>query len=124
MEAIWREILHMLTHKMATVEEIEASIRHGPGLRWAVMGPLTVLHLAGGEGGMAHMLDQFGPSLKSPWTFLEAPDLTPELSRRLIDGCERLTAGRSIKQLERERDELLIQIIELLDQSALWHLGA
>lgn len=123
MEAIWREILHMLTHEMATVEEIEASIRYGPGLRWALMGPLTVLHLAGGEGGMAHMLDQFGPSLKSPWTFLEAPDLTPELSQRLVEGCERLTAGRSIKQLEQERDELLIQIIELLDQSTLWHLG-
>ncbi|HEX9921537.1 MAG TPA: 3-hydroxyacyl-CoA dehydrogenase NAD-binding domain-containing protein [Anaerolineae bacterium] len=123
MEAIWREILHMLTHDMATVEEIDASIRYGPGLRWAIMGPLTVLHLAGGAGGMAQMLDQFGPSLKSPWTFLEAPELTPELSRRLIEGCERLTAGRSIKELEQERDDLLIRMIELLDQSSIWHLG-
>ena len=123
MEAIWREILHMLTHDMATVEEIDASIRYGPGLRWAIMGPLTVLHLAGGVGGMAQMLDQFGPSLKSPWTFLEAPELTPELSRRLIDGCERLTAGRSIKELEQERDDLLLRMIELLDQSSIWHLG-
>lgn len=123
MEAIWREVLHMLANNMATVEEIDASIRYGPGLRWAIMGPCTVLHLAGGEGGMAHMLDQFGPSLKSPWTFLEAPELTDELRQRLIDGCEQLTAGRSIKALEQERDELLIRLIDILDKSAIWHLG-
>ena len=123
MEAIWREALHMLANDMATVEEIDASIRYGPGLRWAMMGPLTVLHLAGGEGGMAHMLHQFGPSLKSPWTFLEAPELTDELSQRVIDGCERLTAGHSLKALEQERDELLLKMIELLEQSSLWHLG-
>jgi len=37
---------------------------------------MLTFHLAGGEGGMAHMLDHFGPSLKSPWTRLEAPELT------------------------------------------------
>ena len=123
MEAIWREILHMVNNDMATVEEIDASIRYGPGLRWALMGPCTVLHLAGGAGGMAHMLDQFGPSLKSPWTFLDAPELTPELRQRMIDGCERLTAGSSIAELEQERDELLIEMIEVLNGSSLWHLN-
>lgn len=123
MEAIWREALHMVANDMATVAEIDASIRYGPGLRWAIMGPLTVLHLGGGEGGMAHLLHQFGPSLKSPWTFLEAPRLTDELSQRLIEGCERLTAGRSLKELEQERDELLIRLIEMLEGSKIWHLG-
>jgi carnitine 3-dehydrogenase len=123
MEAIWREALHMVANEMATVEEIDASIRYGPGLRWALMGPLTVLHLGGGEGGMAHLLHQFGPSLKSPWTFLEAPELTAELSQQLIEGCTQLTAGRSITELEQERDELLIRLIELLENSQLWHLG-
>ncbi len=123
MEAIWREILHMINNDMATVEEIEAAIRYGPGLRWALMGPLTVLHLGGGEGGMAHLIHQFGPSLKAPWTFLEAPELTDELAQKVIDGCEQLTAGRSIKSLEEERDDLLIQMIQLLDKSRLWHLG-
>ncbi len=123
MEAIWREALHMVANDMATVAEIDAAIRFGPGLRWAMMGPLTVLHLAGGEGGMAHMLEQFGPSLQSPWTFLEAPELTPELSRRMIDGCEALTAGHTIAALERERDDLLLQIIALLEKSPLWNLG-
>ena len=46
----------------ATVEEIDASIAFGPGLRWALMGPCLTFHLAGG-GGMAHMLDHYGRSV-------------------------------------------------------------
>jgi carnitine 3-dehydrogenase len=122
MEAIWREALHMLDNEMATVAEIDAAIRYGPGLRWAIMGPLTVLHLAGGEGGMRHMLQQFGPSLKAPWTFLEAPELTEALRQRVIEGCEALTAVHPIKSLEQERDALLIGIIELLQKSSIWNL--
>lgn len=123
MEAVWREALHMLDNDMATVEEIDAAVRYGPGLRWALMGPLTVLHLGGGEGGMAHLIHQFGPSLKAPWTFLEAPELTDELAQKTIDGCNVLTSGRSIRELEQERDDLLIRLIEMLDSSELWHLG-
>lgn len=123
MEAVWREILHMLDNDMATVEEIDAAVRYGPGLRWAMMGPLTVLHLGGGEGGMAHLIHQFAPFLKAPWTFLEAPELTDELANKVIDGCHDLTAGKTIKQLEQERDDLLIRMIEMLDKSELWHLG-
>ena len=123
MEAVWREILHMLSHDMATVAEIEAAVRYGPGLRWALMGPLTVLHLGGGEGGMAHLIHQFGPSLKAPWSFLEAPELTDELAQKVIDGCETLTQGRSIRDLEEERDDLLIRLIEMLEGSRLWNMG-
>jgi len=123
MEAVWREILHMLDKDMATVAEIEAAIRYGPGLRWALMGPLTVLHMGGGEGGMAHLIHQFGPSLKAPWTFLDAPELTDELANKVIDGCNRLTNGQTIRQLEEERDDLLIRLIDILDNSKLWHLG-
>ena len=50
----------------ATVEQIDLSITDGPGLRWPVQGPMLTFHLAGGQGGMAHMLDHFGPSLQSP----------------------------------------------------------
>src|ERR1700689_4431234 len=59
-EALWREALHMVAAGEATVEEIDASIAFGPGLRWALMGPCLTFHLAGGGGGMGHMLDHFG----------------------------------------------------------------
>ena len=112
-EAMWREALHMVAEGAATTEQIDAAITDGPGLRLALMGPCLTFHLAGGDAGMAHMLEQFGPALKLPWTKLEAPELTEELSRRMIEGTSRQAAGRTVKELERERDDLLIGILEL-----------
>jgi carnitine 3-dehydrogenase len=112
-EAMWREALHMVAAGEATVEEIDASITYGPGLRWALMGPCLTFHLAGGSGGMGYMLDHFGAALLEPWTRLDAPELTPELRERMVDGCLREAAGRSIQELERERDDFLVDLLAL-----------
>lgn len=114
-EALWREALHMVATGEATVEEIDAAMIHGPGLRWAVMGPCLTFHLAGGEGGIAHMLDHFGPALLEPWTRLEAPPLTPALRERMVEGCAREAGSRTVDDLVRERDDCLIRIMEALE---------
>lgn len=116
MEAIWRESLHLVNDGIATTEEVDAAIIYGPGLRWALMGPFLTLHLAGGEQGMRHMLEQFGPALKLPWTKLVAPELTEELSNQVIDGCEQQTAGTPISELEQRRDDFLIELQQLLSK--------
>ena len=113
-EALWREALHMVAAGEATVEQIDLSITDGPGLRWPVQGPMLTFHLAGGQGGMAHMLDHFGPSLKSPWTRLVAAELTPELRDAVVDGCEREADGRSIDELVAERDRGVIAVLRAL----------
>ncbi|WP_433798970.1 3-hydroxyacyl-CoA dehydrogenase NAD-binding domain-containing protein [Actinomycetospora sp. CA-084318] len=106
-EALWREALHMVANGEATVEQIDASITEGPGLRWPVHGPCRTFHLAGGEGGMAHMLDHFGPSLQAPWTRLDAPELTPELRDAMVAGT---ATDRSFAELVAERDRAVIAI--------------
>jgi carnitine 3-dehydrogenase len=116
-EALWREALHMVEAGEATVEEIDLSITDGPGLRWALQGPMLTFHLAGGQGGMAHMLDHFGPSLLSPWTRLEAPELTPALRDAVVAGCEREADGRSIDELVAERDRGVIAILRALGRA-------
>jgi carnitine 3-dehydrogenase len=112
-EAMWREALHMVAAGEATVEEIDASVTYGPGLRWALMGPCLTFHLAGGQGGMGYMLDHFGAALLEPWTRLDAPELTPELRERIVEGCVREAAGRTIPELERERDSFLVDLLAL-----------
>ncbi len=113
-EALWREALHMVAAGEATVEQIDLSITDGPGLRWPVHGPMLTFHLAGGQGGMARMLDHFGPSLQSPWTRLVAAELTPALRDEVVAGCEREAAGRSIDELIAERDRGVIAILRAL----------
>jgi carnitine 3-dehydrogenase len=117
-EALWREALHMVAAGEATVEEIDASIAHGPGLRWALMGPILTFHLAGGDGGMAHMLDHFGAALLEPWTRLAAPPLTEELRERLVQGCLRQARGRSVAELQAMRDEFLAGLLSLTEPFA------
>ncbi|WP_028933680.1 3-hydroxyacyl-CoA dehydrogenase NAD-binding domain-containing protein [Pseudonocardia spinosispora] len=109
-EAIWREALHMVAEGEATVEQIDLSITDGPGLRWPVHGPCLTFHLAGGEGGMAHMLDHFGPSLKSPWTRLEAPELTERLRDDMVAGAHASAGGRDMATLVAERDRAIIAV--------------
>ena len=116
-EALWREALHMVANGEATVEQIDTAITDGPGLRWPAQGPMLTFHLAGGEGGMAHMLDHFGPSLKSPWTRLEAPELTPKLRDAVVDGCDAEAAGRTIAELVAERDRAIIAVQRAVAQA-------
>ncbi len=113
-EALWREALHMIDSGQATVQQIEDSIVYGPGLRWALMGPILTFHLAGGPGGMAHMLDHFGPALLEPWTRLDAPSLTPELRDRVVSGAVKVAAGRTVSELEQSRDAFLVDLLLLL----------
>jgi carnitine 3-dehydrogenase len=115
-EALWREILHMVNDGVATTGELDESIVYGPGLRWAAMGTNLIYHLAGGETGMRHMLKQFGPCLKWPWTHLEAPELTEALIDRMVAGTQAQANGRSIRELERLRDDCLVAIQQVLRQ--------
>ena len=115
-EAMWREALHMVAAGEATVEEIDESIAYGPGLRWAQMGPCLTFHLAGGSGGMAHMLDHFGAALLEPWTRLAAPPLTEQLREQLVSGCLGQADGRSVAELERTRDEFLAELLLLVER--------
>ena len=116
-EALWRENLHLVNDGIATTAELDDAIVYGPGLRWAAMGTNLTFHLAGGEGGMRHMLDQFGPALKLPWTRLQAPELTGELVEAMAAGCEDQSAGRPIAELERLRDDCLLAVMRALRPS-------
>jgi carnitine 3-dehydrogenase len=120
-EALWREILHMVNEDVATTGELDDSIIYGPGLRWAAMGTNLIYHLAGGESGMRHMLQQFGPCLKWPWTKLEAPELTEGLIDKMVAGTQAQAGGRSIRELERLRDDYLVAVQQVLRE---YNIGA
>jgi len=109
-EAVWREALHMIVNDEASVEDIDFAIVNGPGPRWALMGPCLIYHVGGGEGGMEYCLEQFGPAFKLPWSRLDAPELTPDLAQRLIDGTRRVAGDRDYSTLNRQRDAGLVAI--------------
>jgi carnitine 3-dehydrogenase len=117
-EALWYEALNLVAAGEATVDQIDAAVTYGPGLRWALMGPCLTFHLAGGPGGMAAMLDHFGPHLTRSWTHNTAPEVTADLRERMVTGCEAEAAGHSVADLVRERDDFLVELSLLLERHA------
>ena len=117
-EALWREALWLVHDGIATVEEIDDVMRYSFGLRWAQMGIFQVYRVAGGEAGMRHFMEQFGPCLKWPWTKLtDVPDLDDALVDRIAGQSDAQAGGLSIRELERIRDDNLIGIMEALERT-------
>jgi len=114
LEALWREALHLVNEGVATTGEIDDAIRFGAGIRWSFMGTFLVYTLAGGDAGMRHFMSQFGPALELPWTKLIAPKLTDKLIDDVVDGTEPQKMGRSIKELERYRNDCIIAVIDAI----------
>jgi carnitine 3-dehydrogenase len=112
--ALWREAVSAVVSGLASVEDVDTAISAGPGLRWAAMGPHMTLHLGGGEGGMTHMLEQFTPSFETWWRSMTTPPLSPETRQQIIDGVMAEAGGRSMAELVRDRDAILLPLLELL----------
>jgi carnitine 3-dehydrogenase len=109
--ALYREAIHLVLEDVASISDVDAAIAYGPGLRWALMGPHLAHHLAGGRGGLRHLLEHIGPGIERWWNDLGRPDLTPAAIDRLVEAFAR-SETRSISQLEAERDALLVALLE------------
>ena len=117
LEAVWREGLWLIKDDIATTEEIDNAIRYGFGLRWAQMGLFETYRIAGGEEGMAHFIAQFGPCLSWPWTkLMDVPELTDKLTQTIADQSDAQSGDKSIRDLERMRDNNLIAMMRALKQ--------
>ena len=112
-EALWREGLHIINEGHATTEDLDRAIEDGPGIRWSLMGTFLTFHLAGGKAGMKHMLEQFGPALKLPWTKLKSPTLTKKLVNRLVTGTRKQSKGKSVARISNIRDEYFVNLLKL-----------
>jgi carnitine 3-dehydrogenase len=112
-EALWREGLHIINEGHATTEDLDRAIEDGPGLRWSLMGTFLTFHLAGGKSGMKHMLEQFGPALKLPWTKLKAPKLSSKLINSLVNGTKKQSKGKSVTKISNIRDKYLVELQKL-----------
>lgn len=113
LEALWREALWLVADDVATVAEIDDALRLGAGLRWSFMGSFLTYRISGGDAGMRHFMAQFGPALQWPWTKLtDVPELTDALIEKLVAQSDAQAAGRSIRELERLRDDCLVAVIQ------------
>ncbi len=115
LEAVWREALWLVKDGIATTEEIDEAIRMGFGLRWGQMGLFETYRIAGGEAGMKHFLEQFGPCLTWPWTkLMDVPDFNDELVDLIAGQSDAQSGHHTIRELERIRDSNLVGFLRVL----------
>lgn len=111
--ALWREAFHLVSSGVASVADVDAAISHGPGLRWALLGPFLNLHLSGGAGGIAHTLEHLGPPMQDWWRDLGEVSLTPEVKSDAVEGVNDELDGRSLAAMVRQRDDVLLMLLDL-----------
>ena len=115
--ALYREAVYLVAEGVADVEDVDAVISNGPGLRLALLGPHMNYHLGGGEGGYRHYLDHLGPSQEERWKTLGQTPLTPEIREILIQGIEKQNIP--ISELKTKRDNSLIKILKTKKENKL-----
>ncbi|MCX4144242.1 MULTISPECIES: 3-hydroxyacyl-CoA dehydrogenase NAD-binding domain-containing protein [Paraburkholderia] len=111
--ALAREVYYLVAEGVVSAADVDTALSWGPGLRWGVMGNMMLNHLGGGPGGIEHFFQQFSGPMAAWWKTLGSPELTPEVQKKLIDGVHAEVGSRSIEELEAERDEMLLGLIEL-----------
>ena len=111
--ALGREVYHLVAEGVVSAADVDTALAWGPGLRWGIMGNMMLNHLGGGPGGIEHFFQQFTGPMTAWWKTLGSPVLTPEVQKKLIDSVHAEVGSRSIAELEAERDEILLGLIEL-----------
>jgi 3-hydroxyacyl-CoA dehydrogenase len=111
--ALAREVYYLVSEGVVSAADVDAALCWGPGLRWGIMGNMMLNHLGGGPGGIEHFFQQFAGPMSAWWNTLGSPVLTPEVQQKLIDSVHSEVGSRSIAELEAERDEILLGLLEL-----------
>ena len=106
--------MHLVETGVASVADIDAAVIHGPGLRWAAIGPHLTYHVGGGAGGIAAYLAHLGPSQEKRWQSLGTPRLDDALKAKLTEGVAAEAQGRTIDALEAERDARIAATLRAL----------
>jgi carnitine 3-dehydrogenase len=116
--ALAREVYYLVAEGVVSAADVDTALSWGPGLRWGVMGNMMLNHLGGGSGGIEHFFQQFTGPMTAWWKTLGSPVLTPEVQEKLIDSVHAEVGSRTVEELEAERDEILLGLIELRTKGA------
>jgi 3-hydroxyacyl-CoA dehydrogenase len=111
--ALAREVYSLVSDGVLSARDVDTALSSGPGLRWGIMGNMMLNHLGGGPGGIEHWFEQFASPLQASFKGLGNPDLTPEVQKKLIDSVHEEAGTRTIEELEAERDEMILGLLEL-----------
>ena len=117
--ALYKEVLYLVQQGVLNIQDADAAICYGPGLRWGVMGPSLLWHLGGGPGGIQHFMEHLMTPLAGLIGTLAAPDVTEELKKTVIDGVLQEAKGLTPEQFTAKENEVVLGLLDLRDKVGL-----
>ncbi|MDF2670004.1 MAG: 3-hydroxybutyryl-CoA dehydrogenase [Paenibacillus sp.] len=118
--ALLREAAHLLELGIAEAHEIDAAVKHGPGLRWALQGPLETADFGG--------LDVWEKVSSQLFPLLDVSRSAPEVIRRNVQqgrlgtkngkGIYDYADAAALNQVLEERDRKLIRLVQARQSSS------
>lgn len=115
--ALLREALYLIESGVASAADVDAAIKHGIGLRWALFGPLEIADLGG--------LDVFDAIAGYLFEDLSnTAEVSPVLRSRVVEGQIGIKSGNGFyaytpergRALAAQRDEALLALLRVKQQ--------
>ena len=113
--AINNEAYSLISRGIVSASDLDAAVSSGPGLRWALTGPITINALGGGGGpdGFGQRIERLGPSIQS-WEediLKHRFDWSEESVSKLKDGAKESLRAIDWAKVEEERQSVLLQLL-------------
>ncbi|KAB8209216.1 hypothetical protein BDV34DRAFT_210208 [Aspergillus parasiticus] len=113
--AINNEAYSLISRGVVSAEDLDFAITQGPGLRWALTGPIATNALGGGGGpdGFVRRIERLGPSIRA-WEddiLKHRFDWSDERLSSLQDSVEEWLGATDWASLVEDRDSILVQLL-------------
>lgn len=114
--AINNEAYSLISRGIVSADDLDAAVTSGPGLRWALTGPISTNALGGGGGpeGFAKRMERLGPAIRS-WEddiLKHRFDWSPERMLDLQSSVSKSLGAVQWDRLVEERDLVLLQLLD------------
>ena len=112
--AIMREACYLVQEGVVTIDELDDIVTSSIGLRWAVNGPFSSLHMGGGPKGLESFFQHLGKNMAASFNVIPPVELDEKLQHRIIDQAAASFGKIPIPQMERQRDNAQVALLRAL----------
>ncbi|MGN7741533.1 3-hydroxyacyl-CoA dehydrogenase NAD-binding domain-containing protein [Pseudomonas sp. 22526] len=117
--ALYKEMLYLVQEGVLSVEDCDAAVSFGPGVRWGCMGQSLQWHLGGGTGGIQHFMEHLMDPLAGLMKTLGCPNVDDALKQTIIAGVLKEANGRSVSALTDDENSVMVSLLALRKEHGL-----
>ncbi|KAF5711919.1 3-hydroxyacyl dehydrogenase [Fusarium mundagurra] len=120
--AINNEAYSLISRGIVSTEDLDAAVTSGPGLRWALTGPIATNALGGGGGpeGFSQRMERLGPAIRG-WEddiLKHRFDWSEQRMSALQESVDKSLGAVYWDKLVEERDVVLLQLLAAKEKMA------